>query len=401
MPILIRIVLQRIFVFIMSFLTFLGIAPNVTLPSEEDARIRQEQRQEIIQRYIEPGDINIVPQINILKIPEEPVPKPESQNVFTQPKREDIFLPQQTQGKDLTETQINVVEEVKKIIEEPIAQIHNSAQESVVNIICLHRSGNTIETHTGSGVIIDPRGIVVTNAHVAQYFLLESSTNPNFMQCTLYKENLSLFGYKAKILYISPQWVRNNYTLIRDANPKGTGAGDYAFLYITSSTNANIPKQNNLTHSIFSLNHKYRTGENIFVAGYPGAPKSYLEISQSGKLRTANTFISDVFTLIGNTIDIITTGVTDVAQRGSSGGGVFSGNNLIGLIVTITPDTSGGNKINALTTEYINRHLVQNAGFSIDELKKGDFISGDLNSKVNDFYENFVPELRNLLLRIY
>jgi hypothetical protein len=401
MLILIRIILQRLFLLLISFLTFLGISPEVSIPTESEAREAQEQRQETIQKLLTPDGVNILPEINIIPLPENntiPISEPQKTN----PPITQTF----PTANPITETPpspntINIVEEAKKIIQEPAPNTQNSIQESVVNIICLHRSGNIIESHTGSGVIINSKGVVVTNAHVAQYFLLESSTNPNFVQCNLYKENLSLFGYKAKILYISPEWIRQNYTLIRDKNPKGTGEGDYAFLYITDSTNSSIQKPNNLYSANFSINHNYRPGENIFIAGYPGSPRNSLELNRAVTLRTDNSIITDLFTLVNNTIDIISTGVTDVAQRGSSGGGIFSGTNLIGLIVTVSPDMSGGNRINALTTEYINRHLENNAGFNVSELMKGDFISGDLISKVDDFYETEVPELRNLLMRVY
>src|SRR3989344_1157804 len=51
--------------------------------------------------------------------------------------------------------------------------INERARPTLVNILCGARSG-TFRPISASGVIIDPRGVILTNAHVAQYFLLAS-----------------------------------------------------------------------------------------------------------------------------------------------------------------------------------------------------------------------------------
>src|SRR3989344_252919 len=52
--------------------------------------------------------------------------------------------------------------------------LNEQVRAAVVNILCITGSGGPLNSISGSGVIIDPRGIILTNAHVAQYFLLKN-----------------------------------------------------------------------------------------------------------------------------------------------------------------------------------------------------------------------------------
>ena len=54
--------------------------------------------------------------------------------------------------------------------------VNQEARAALVNILCETSSGS-LHPVSGSGVIIDPRGVILTNAHVAQYVLLASQPN--------------------------------------------------------------------------------------------------------------------------------------------------------------------------------------------------------------------------------
>ena len=56
--------------------------------------------------------------------------------------------------------------------QDSLDEASEKARAVLVNIMCASEY-TTISGMTGSGVIIDPRGIIVTNAHVAQYFMIE------------------------------------------------------------------------------------------------------------------------------------------------------------------------------------------------------------------------------------
>ncbi|HEV8677502.1 MAG TPA: hypothetical protein VN701_01580, partial [Candidatus Paceibacterota bacterium] len=52
-------------------------------------------------------------------------------------------------------------------------QVNENARASIVNILCLATGNGQENSISGSGVIIDARGVILTNAHVGQYFLLK------------------------------------------------------------------------------------------------------------------------------------------------------------------------------------------------------------------------------------
>ncbi|MBP9748490.1 MAG: hypothetical protein KBD17_02640, partial [Candidatus Pacebacteria bacterium] len=97
------------------------------------------------------------------------------------------------------------------------------------------------------------------------------------------------------------------------------------------------------------------------------------------------------FTLSKNSVDVISTGSTHVAQRGASGGGVFKDGNLIAITVT-TSGTGQNTKINALTMNYVNRDLKSDTGSGISSI-----ISGNPLAKSAEFIENEVAEMAQLL----
>ena len=48
-----------------------------------------------------------------------------------------------------------------------------TALEALVNIYCTYKTEKYIKTTTGTGFFIDTDGVILTNAHVAQFLLLE------------------------------------------------------------------------------------------------------------------------------------------------------------------------------------------------------------------------------------
>lgn len=400
MPILARIIAQRLLLIVLSTLTFLGVNPEVEIKSEDQAQIATEERKEIIQETVPIDQIEItipIPKINILdipkadathpsdiKTPEPTIPKPENKTptiIISEPTKTSI-----PQIKESEISKENIVITPPK--DTPDTSNTNSIENVIVNILCIKQVGNKINLTTGSGVIVSEKGIVLTNAHVAQHFLLKDAG----YNCTLRRENIPTYGFNASPLYISEKWIENNYRQINNSSPTGTGEDDYALLLITSNTNPSLSLPKSFPALSLNINNAIDVGDNVTIAGYPGKITSSLEIAKNTALQTDSLKIREVFTLNDHTIDVVSTNETSMAQRGVSGGGVFKNNNLVGIMVS-TNQTNKGFVVNALTLDYINRDLKKETGKNLNE-----YLSGNYSKYAEDF-ASVAPHLTELLMR--
>lgn len=239
-----------------------------------------------------------------------------------------------------------------------------SLRASLINIICQTPAGSNLKSISGSGIIIDAKGIILTNAHIAQYFLLLDRG----VTCTVRSGSPATSTYSATLIYISPTWIRLNESIMTDRIPTGTGEFDFALLAITkSATNNPLPPS---FPAVPLAKSSPTPGTPVVIASY-GA--QFLEISQiQSSLFPTIVFgsVKKVYTFNENSIDILALGGSAAAQEGSSGGGVTDvTGELVGTITTSTVvGATDTRSLNAITASYIRSEYMRETASSIDVL---------------------------------
>lgn len=272
------------------------------------------------------------------------------------------------------------------------AELYAVARAAIVNIYC--ESRGRVNSISGSGVIIDPRGVILTNAHVAQYLLLASDSALK-ITCSIRTGSPSENRYTAEILYLSPSWIEEHAKDIAAKRPTGTGEHDYAILHISGTVDgtplpASFPYLPRDIREVIAF-----TGDRVLMAGYPA---EFAIRSTAG----ATLYPTSVFTRIGElltfgerSVDLISLGGAVLAQSGSSGGAVV---NMWGQLVGVISTTSEGattaeRELRAITLAYINRDLQTETGFDLNSL-----LTGDLAARASLFMSTEAPILRETLI---
>lgn len=259
----------------------------------------------------------------------------------------------------------------------------SALRSALVNIICSVSLGSGLHSISGSGVFIDQKGIILTNAHVAQYFLL---TDQN-VSCTIRSGSPAKDSYSAALIYISSPWLKENAGVLTESAPSGTGEYDFALLAVSKSAiNATLPS----SFPFVPLATKPPSaGAPVVIASY-GA--QFLESSQiKFTLFPTVVFgsIKDVFTFAVNTVDVLALGGSAAAQEGSSGGGVVDASGaLVGTITTSTVKGSTDTRsLNAITASYIRAEYASETGSALDLL---------LDKSPLTAITNFAPKISEL-----
>ncbi len=260
-------------------------------------------------------------------------------------------------------------------------------RSALVNIICYVPEGTRLHSISGSGVFIDAKGIILTNAHIAQYFLL---ANRN-VSCTIRSGSPATKSYSAALIYIPRAWLQANASALTQTAPSGTGEYDFALLAVTKSVTVTaLPTQ---FPSLPLAQTPPQKDTPVIIASY-GA--QFLNSSQiQSALFPTIVFgsVKDVFTFAKNTIDVIALGGSAAAQEGSSGGGVANAfGELAGTITTSTieGDTST-RSLSAITASYIRAAYASETGKALDLL-----LTQPTSVSIADFAPQ-IPELESIL----
>jgi hypothetical protein len=215
-------------------------------------------------------------------------------------------------------------------------------------------------------VIIDPRGIIITDAHIGQFFLLENQAREYAYDCVVRTGSPAKSAYHAEPIYVSSAWVAANSAVITEDAPTGTGENDIALLGIDGSVSGeNLPSTFPYVPLVRGIS---APGDQIIIGSYAAQFLDAQTISNDLTQTIVYSTIKDVYTFGGNTVDLLSLVGSIAAQEGSSGGGVVDASGeLAGLITTST--ISGDltkRDLHALTTDYVERSVLADTGNSFN-----------------------------------
>ena len=261
------------------------------------------------------------------------------------------------------------------------SDVNTTARGALVNILCMPRGGGSLNPISGSGVIIDPRGVILTNAHVAQYVLLSEASAID-LSCSIRSGSPATAHWMAQVLYIPRIWVDKYASEINTSHPTGTGEHDFALLYITKSLDGTpLPSQFPFlaldTRAFIAI-----TPDVVLGVGYAAEFVGGMQTENALYPLSSIGPIGEMLTFASTTADILSLGGVVEAQSGSSGGPVVNAwNRVVGVITTTSEGaTTGARNLRAISTSYIDRDFAAQTGSSLTE-----FLSGDLTAKQSDF----------------
>lgn len=277
----------------------------------------------------------------------------------------------------------------------PFDQINTLARKALVNIYCFTKSGGPFSSISASGVIISSDGVILTNAHVGQYYLLKDFNNQkDFVQCVIRSGSPAYPAYLAELVFISPAWIEQNSKILKEQTPTGTGEHDYAFLKIISKNDGSAV-DSPPPYLPISLDENINEKDNILLASYPAGFLGSITVERNLYPSTAISQISKVYTYDTNTVDLISIPGTVVSQKGSSGGAAISQYGQLTGLITLSSeaDATKDRDLRAITMSYINRDLIKNSGINLKIILENSRATADtFNSTIAETLTKFLTD---------
>ncbi len=279
-----------------------------------------------------------------------------------------VIKPQRPDTAAATTSQASRVEAPYSTPPEDFENVSVATRGALVNILCMPQGG-TLRPISGSGVIIDPRGVILTNAHVAQYVLLSQSSKVD-LNCEIRSGSPAAPMWKAEVLYIPSVWVNKYASDINQGHVAGTGEHDYALLRIIS-TISGAPVSETLPYlPIETRENVAFQGDPVLVSGYPAEFVGGINAQYGLYPALSVSTIKQLLTFETGSIDVFSLGGIIVAQGGSSGGPIVnSWHRVVGIVTTTSEGaTTADRDLHATTLAYIDHDFRVQSGRSLYEL---------------------------------
>lgn len=253
--------------------------------------------------------------------------------------------------------------------------------EAIVQVTCIQKTNKFKKTISGTGFFVSSRGIIVTNAHVAQFMLLRGIEDQGQVDCSASVGNTT---HGIELLYLSPTWLVEHASLISDLNPKGSGENDFALLYVTDTDGKSFAHLPPATNPL----PKSMKGDTVILVGYPKEGGT-----GSNKRTTATTSIRGLFTYEeGGYSDVISLEESPLGYNGASGGPVIDHlGRSIGMIAT---KSNSSTVLNAITMSHIDRSIKHETGLDLISI-----LQSDLSVQAKLFKEVISPVLKEILAK--
>lgn len=317
------------------------------------------------------------------KIPEEQPQRQIVEQVSTTEKKEITAPKQSAVQKVITTTPLKMEKSEKppetKITKSPPIKtpvstpqklsLVEKARASTVNIYCSWRESFGILRFTGSASVISQSGLALTNAHVAQYLLLQEYLPKGEMDCHIRSGSPARNAFRGHVVYMPLSWAKANKGISKNFSPSGTGENDFAIIELDD------PVSNEVLSSVSWLsisNEKVKVGDTLRLSGYPAGFSNANLLESALYSLVEKVSVNDVWPLGGASDGAIGTSPTSIAQVGSSGGAAINDKSeLAGLMVATTLDSKTGKKnMRVISISHIKSVLKKETGKTIDDVIK-------------------------------
>lgn len=274
-------------------------------------------------------------------------------------------------------------------------------EQALVNIFCSQKivvNGKVTNQRriiTGSGILINQDGTVLTNAHVGQFPLL-SEKNPNIV-CLARHGNPASGATGMKVAFISPEWVKDYGKYINTEGAAQTGKSDFALLKLNLD---NLTKsQKALLSSITIQRNLPSLGETIYSLSYPADILGTKGVNSALSQQKETLNVNRLYSVDVTPNDVIETTASTAGQRGSSGGGILNKDgHLIGTITTIVnSNIPSKTLIRAMTLDHTDFELTRLSNVSLAKVVT--YGSTEVTQVFDTKYREYLTSLLNNYLK--